>query len=794
MANKGSERMEHDEEGADGLRGLVRHHLPRDLDSRGNPGDNPGLQGGTGHLGKGLGSMTLTELQQKATELCIQYPSKASKGHLHPKTDSRRDPSPERGDCLLRPIQEFHVQRAPRRLLDLGNSRDPSQCQLLGRPTSTRQMGRDSGPGEGVLEARSRSGSQDPLCSLRSEFFGDPVVVADGGPDAGDTSEVFSSEKQDGISKERRSTTTPGRDEHRGGEDGPGCAGRCGEGGPSSTGPLGHPDGQVQHDGGPENGVQVSGDDIFYDCFEGKDGPMDVGEIEGWARNLRKAKDFSFSSCEGLLRHFCPHGAGRPCRGAHTKEDAKVTAGAFAHGSFYGVIGVTYKYPETIRYLNAFLKTLGLKDGWTALSIGWNCRSALHRDAHNARDRKNLTVTFGEFQGGRVWVEDSPLPVLQGRDEAPKEPYVLKLPNGDSVKGGWYDTYKNPTTFPGHLRHFVEDWEGDRFVITAYTPRGRDALSVNERDLLRSFGFPVGHAEVHGNPPLSPADREAAVRPKKSVRKGLWKQAMQASAMLTLSMTAVSSYFSELFSSEAFKGPAILEIGGVDMTSRVADWGRDVVEPIDLDTFLGESGLDFVSNLTSSLEPQVLWINAVPYDNTFAAKASRAMRHQLQRGGIAVLKGSLEDMGWDIEGIKIEFSGYDVQCQHVGQGQEVTLRPQGEQVSGTVDQEAFVQDVVVPEGQPVDPGPLGASAISFDPEVPQHIGAALARLHQNMGHPDNKDLTRHLRYAGADQAVLKASKSLKCQTCQRCKRPGTPRPATLPSLLDFNQMVSLNWM
>ena len=47
---QGSERMEHDKEGVDGLCGLVRHHLPRELDSRRNQGDNPGLQGGTGHL------------------------------------------------------------------------------------------------------------------------------------------------------------------------------------------------------------------------------------------------------------------------------------------------------------------------------------------------------------------------------------------------------------------------------------------------------------------------------------------------------------------------------------------------------------------------------------------------------------------------------------------------------------------------------------------------------------------------------------------------------------------------
>ena len=280
-------------------------------------------------------------------------------------------------------------------------------------------------------------------------------------------------------------------------------------------------------------------DEIFFDCFEGGEEMLTEAQIEARARELRKAKDFSWQSCEGLLRQFCPHAAGRE---AHWKEDARVTAGAYAHGGFYSVVGITYKYPETIRYVNAFLKAAGVQGSWTALSIGWNSRSSLRRDAHNARDRCNFSLTFGDFQGGRLWIEDSSHPVLQGKSEALKAPYSLELPNGNSVDGGWYDTFHTPTAFPGHLRHLVEDWTGDRFVITAYTPRGRDRLSLNERDSLRSFGFPVGHVEVHGEVPLSAADREAILRPKKSVRKRLWKQAMQASATLTMSMAVASSY------------------------------------------------------------------------------------------------------------------------------------------------------------------------------------------------------------------------------------------------------------
>ena len=492
------------------------------------------------------------------------------------------------------------------------------------------------------------------------------------------------------------------------------------------------------------------------------------------------------------MRQFCPHGAGKRCREAHWKEDARVIAGAYAHGGFYGVVGLTSKYPETIRYVNAFLKAAGVQGSWTALSIGWNSRSSLHRDARNARDCCNFSLTMGDFQGGRLWIEDSSHPVLQGKNEAHKVPYSLELPNGDFVDGGWYNTFQTPTAFPGHLRHLAEDWTGDRFVITAYTPRGRDQLSLNERDSLRSFGFPVGHVEVHGGVPLSAADREAVVRPKKSVRKRLWKQAMQASVMLTMSVTVASSYFGELFGKNVCDGPAILEVGGFDMTSRVADWGRDVVEPIEHAKFFGEGGEEFVSNLTSSLVFQVLWIHASADHSDFAVKAGKVTHKQLEQGGVAVLEGDLEGASWGIADIKSEFSGYNLKFSANENGQEVTFRPPGSSKSCAVDQEAFVQDVVVPEGQREAPGPRGASAIIFDPGVPQHIAAALARVRQNLGHPENRDLTRRLRYAGADQNVLKASKSLRCQTCERCKRPGAPRPASLPSLLDFNQVVSLD--
>ena len=82
--------------------------------------------------------------------------------------------------------------------------------------------------------------------------------------------------------------------------------------------------------------------------------------------------------------------------------------------------------------------------------------------------------------------------------------------------------------------------------------------------------------------------------------------------------------------------------------------------------------------------------------------------------------------------------------------------------------------------------------IKFEGNVPKHVQSALIRLHQNLGHPSAQDMARHLRYVGADEHVVKACKNLRCQVCDRNRHTGTPGPATLPSLLDMNQLVSID--
>ena len=91
-------------------------------------------------------------------------------------------------------------------------------------------------------------------------------------------------------------------------------------------------------------------------------------------------------------------------------------------------------------------------------------------------------------------------------------------------------------------RHLVETWNGERISLSTYTVRGEAYLNDYEHDFLRSVGFPR-----NGDPgqalrrPNQPSDNQEG-RPKKSVRKQLWKRAAQASALIATSLAANVSY------------------------------------------------------------------------------------------------------------------------------------------------------------------------------------------------------------------------------------------------------------
>ena len=90
-----------------------------------------------------------------------------------------------------------------------------------------------------------------------------------------------------------------------------------------------------------------------------------------------------------------------------------------------------------------------------------------------------------------------------------------------------------------------------------------------------------------------------------------------------------------------------------------------------------------------------------------------------------------------------------------------------------------------------EPG-RGASEISFKGSVSGKVAGALRRLHQNLGHPSNRKMVRHLILGGASKEMIAAAQNLKCSTCARCARPQAHRVAKPSALLDFNEAVAVD--
>lgn len=84
------------------------------------------------------------------------------------------------------------------------------------------------------------------------------------------------------------------------------------------------------------------------------------------------------------------------------------------------------------------------------------------------------------------------------------------------------------------------------------------------------------------------------------------------------------------------------------------------------------------------------------------------------------------------------------------------------------------------------------SGIELPAHVPQPLARALRRIHQNLGHPSNHDLARHLKLSGASEGAIKAAQTIRCSSCARLANPSTRRPAKLVRPLEFNQEVAVD--
>ena len=123
------------------------------------------------------------------------------------------------------------------------------------------------------------------------------------------------------------------------------------------------------------------------------------------AQKFLEKKDFSYEALQQVVENLpdVDQSRQRNINGGNRKQRRGMMAGLWAHGGMFGVAKTGQKFPGTIQYINMFMRDkVDLR--WTSFVVLKNVQTNIHTDAHNATDSLTATVTFGQFDGGQLWV------------------------------------------------------------------------------------------------------------------------------------------------------------------------------------------------------------------------------------------------------------------------------------------------------------------------------------------------------------------------------------------------------
>ena len=471
--------------------------------------------------------------------------------------------------------------------------------------------------------------------------------------------------------------------------------------------------------------------------------------------------------------------------------------GMFTHGPFVGLTRTCKESSWTIKYINSFIRSQGVGE-WTSFVLFRNAATGRHSDSHNLAGSTIKTTSFGNFTGGGLWLQgDPPKGVPAGVE-------YRKGPDGEELKGFVIDTKEKVTTFDGKIPHATQPWEGERWTLSCYVTRGYPKSDVEMRDALRELRFPL-----HGVPLGVPHDDHTegsagnSVRPNKSTRKGLWKKAGRLAALTAWCTAAAVTYLSDDFPvGRASSSVALFEIGSYQKTLEVTNMDYLVAEPVGYDLASGEQwDPQVVQQTVRDLLPAVLWVHVVEIGKVLPSILSY-LYEQVDSGRQLVLEAPPDHPCWDSYAVKELLERYMERWQ-ARMDEPDLLRVNNFHIDGP----KFDPNATVPEflnymvkhqenlDKTEDQTPrVGGEAITFEgaSKITPEVRSSLKRLHQNLGHPSNTDLARHLRLAGADPSVVEATKKIRCQVCYRNQRGNSAKPAALPNILDFNQLVAVD--
>ncbi|CAE7787133.1 RE1 [Symbiodinium sp. CCMP2592] len=203
-----------------------------------------------------------------------------------------------------------------------------------------------------------------------------------------------------------------------------------------------------------------------------------AGRFEDWVQTLLVDGEFTDVECLEVLRKVAEvlPVTRRPVAAEGSRAGL---LGLYAVGGFQGVSNLARQLPLVTRYLNRFMEYQGLGCAWTTVYVSHNSYMSLHRDLRNAPEFPIFVKAIGEFKGGGLWLED-----VDGAS-------CRTLPNGLKIAGTVHDLRKGPVVFSGQRWHASEDWQGDRWILSAFVPREYRSAIVDCGEELRGLGFPL---------------------------------------------------------------------------------------------------------------------------------------------------------------------------------------------------------------------------------------------------------------------------------------------------------------
>ncbi|CAE7025469.1 GIP, partial [Symbiodinium sp. CCMP2456] len=495
------------------------------------------------------------------------------------------------------------------------------------------------------------------------------------------------------------------------------------------------------------------------------------------------------------------------------EDGGRATFGYYAYGTFKGITKRTLQWPHLTAYLNRVITEYVGGDGpeqreptWSSIALLHNCPAAMHTDKNNVKGSHNFVVSFGQGEGGDMWVQESGGGAWR-RDA-----------KGHEVEGRIVSTHEQGWEFDPRLRHCTETFHGERWFIAGFTARTYPDSNKEEKKLLRELGFPLPSKSqlrcdrrqeevvAKADEPSAECPPSSSTRPRKSCRRNIRKTALLLSVLLTTVLSTMAEAAQLALLPRPAPSTPLLEVGGISATCRLAEYGicgDHLVEPIVVEDVLhndrpADCDIGYLEAAVMKHEPGQLWVHVKEEfgDGAVYNDLVEAVSYQLGAGRSVVFEKEIDEPRLWHDMVTAESAGYSVRHDHTANGNESIHVIYDEQESyvntvyaGEAEDGRVAPHRVGDEGEEDQPMARGAQAIRFPPSVPSTVAASLRRLHQNLGHPSVADFVRHLRLAGASREVLKAARNLECQVCQRTRRPAIAKPAKVASCFRFNEMI-----